>query len=169
MLKKNSLIFSLLIVLTSFCYGQKLIAFDQKSIAYMGRIELVESQCAKIYWPGSSVSMNFVGTEVKAILKNGPGTTMFYVIVDGDSDHARKIKPDTTKTSYLLANGLPVGKHSVQLFKLTDNTTMTSFFGFELNDGATVMEPDVPGKKKIEFYGNSITAGHGVGCRGRSG
>jgi hypothetical protein len=42
MFKKNSLIFSLLIVVTSFCNGQKLIPFDQKSIAYMGRIESVD-------------------------------------------------------------------------------------------------------------------------------
>lgn len=162
MLRKNSLIFILLIVFTSIVNGQKIISFDQKSIAYMGRIEHIEHQCARIYWPGTSITINFVGTGAKAILKNGPETTWFYAIIDGDSEHAKKIKPDTIKTSCLLASGLPNEKHSVQLYKLTDNTTITSFFGFELNDGATVLDPDSPGKKKIEFYGNSITAGHGV-------
>jgi hypothetical protein len=95
-------------------------------------------------------------------LKNENGTVYFYAIIDGDAQHAKKIKPDTTKTSYVLATGLPNGKHSVQIFKLSDNTTITSFYGFELNEGAHVLKPDLPGKKKIEFYGNSITAGHGV-------
>ena len=159
---KNHLITFLLFVLVSVSYGQTLVPFDQKNIAYMGRIETVENQCVKIFWPGTSATLNFEGTEAKAILKNADGTTYFYAIVDGDSEHAKKIKPDTIKTSYVLASGLKKGKHSVQIYKLTDNTTVTSFYGFELNEDARVLKPNLPGKKKIEFYGNSITAGHGV-------
>lgn len=159
---KNHLITFLLFVLVSVSYGQTFVPFSQKNIAYMGRIETVENQCVNIFWPGTSATLNFEGTEAKAILKNGDGTTWFYAIVDGDSEHAKKIKPDTIKTSYELASGLKKGKHSVQIYKLTDNTTVTSFYGFELNQDARVLNPDLPGKKKIEFYGNSITAGHGV-------
>jgi hypothetical protein len=159
---KNHLIIFLLFVLVSVGYGQTLVPFNQKNISYMGRIETVDNQCVKVFWPGTSATLNFEGTEAKAILKNGDGTTWFYAIVDGDSEHAKKIKPDTIKTSYTLASGLKKGKHSVQLYKLTDNKTVTSFYGFELNDGARVLNPGLPGKKKIEFYGNSITAGHGV-------
>src|SRR5665647_3674142 len=159
---KNHLITLLLFVLVSVSYGQTLVPFNQKNIVYMGRIETVENQCIKIFWPGTSATLNFEGTEAKAILKNGEGTTWFYAIVDGDSEHAKKIKPDTIKTIYTLASGLKNGKHSVQIYKLTDNTTVTSFYGFELNDGARVLNRDRAEKKKIEFYGNSITAGHGV-------
>ena len=159
---KNHLITLLLLVLVSVSYGQTFVPFDQKNIAYMGRIETIENQCVNIFWPGTSATLNFEGTEAKAILKNGDGTTFFYAIVDGDSEHAKKIKPDTIKTSYTLASGLKKGKHSVQLYKLTDNTTVTSFYGFELNKDARVLKPNLPGKKKIEFYGNSSTAGHGV-------
>ena len=161
-MRKNWLISILLIAVTTVGNGQNLISFDQKSIAYMGRIETVEKQCVNIFWPGTSVTLNFDGTDAKAILKNGKGTTYFYSIIDGDSEHAKRIKPDTIKTSYILASGLKRGRHTIQLFKLTDNTTVTSFYGFELNDGAGVLKPDRPGNKKIEFYGNSITAGHGV-------
>jgi len=159
---KNHLITFLLFVLVSISYGQTLVPFNQKNIAYMGRIETVENQCINIFWPGTSATLNFEGTEAKAILKNGDGTTWFYAIVDGDSEHAKKIKTDTIKTGYAMATGLKKGKHSVQIYKLTDNTTVTSFYGFELNEDARVLNPDLPGKKKIEFYGNSITAGHGV-------
>ncbi|MCX6239678.1 MAG: electron transporter RnfD [Bacteroidia bacterium] len=161
-MRRNYLISLLLFVVVTISHGQNIVPFNQESIAYMGRIETVENQCVKIYWPGTSATINFEGTDAKAILKNGIGTTYFYSIIDGDAEHAKKIKPDTLKTRYLLASGLPKGRHSIQLFKLTDNTTVTSFYGFELNDGARVLKPDHPGKKKIEFYGNSITAGHGV-------
>ena len=152
----------LLLVAVTILQAQNLVSFSQKNIAYMGRIEMVENQCAKIYWPGTSVTINFEGTDATAILKNGEGTTYFYSIIDGDYKKAQRIKPDTIKASYKLASGLTKGKHSVQLFKLTDNTTVTSFYGFELNQGARVLRPDPAAKKKIEFYGNSITAGHGV-------
>ncbi len=152
----------LLFVVVSIGYSQVTVPFNQKNIAYSGRIETIGNQYVRIYWPGTSATLNFKGTEAKAILKNDTGTTFFYAIVDGDAKNATKIKPDDTKKSYVLAANLPDGKHSVQLFKLTDNTTITSFYGFELNDGAKVLKADRPGKKKIEFYGNSITAGHGV-------
>jgi hypothetical protein len=158
-----------ILLLALFCFAvllsgraQNMVSFDQASITYMGRIENISNDCAKIYWPGSSVSINFEGTEVKALLQNGPGTSFFYAIVDGDALHAQRIKPDTGKTSYTLASGLKPGKHSVQLFKLTDNTTFTKFYGFELNEGSKVLEPLQPSHRKIEFYGNSITVGHGV-------
>ena len=152
----------LLFVAATVAQAQTLIPFNQKSISYMGRVEYIENQCAKIYWPGTSVKINFEGTDAKVILKNESGTVYFYAIIDDDAQHAKKIKPDSAKTSYVLATGLPNGKHSVQIFKLTDNTTITSFYGFELNEGAHVLKSDLPEKKKIEFYGNSITAGHGV-------
>lgn len=128
----------------------------------MGRVESVGNQYVKIYWPGTSATISFEGTDAKAILKNGKGSTYFYAIIDGDYENAKKIKPDTIKTSYELASGLTKGKHTVQLYKLTDNTTVTYFYGFELNDGARVLKSNRPGKKQIEFYGNSITAGYGV-------
>ena len=159
---KNTLITFFLFVLVSIGYGQTLVPFNQKDIAYMGRTETFENQCIRIFWPGTSATLHFEGTDAKAILKNGIGTTCFYAIVDGDAEHAKKIMPDTTKASYVIASGLPSGKHTVELYKLTDNTTVTSFYGFELNDGARILKSGKPGKRKIEFYGNSITAGHGV-------
>src|SRR5665648_881915 len=120
---KNHLITLLLVILVSVGYGQTFIPFSQKNIAYMGRIETVENQCANIFWPGTSATLNFEGTDAKAILKNGDGTTYFYAIVDGDSEHAKKIKPDTIKTSYMLASGLKKGKH-LSLIHISEPTRL---------------------------------------------
>ncbi len=150
------------ILIFSSCIGQTIVPYHHKHISYMGRIDTTKNTCIQMYWPGTSITLNFRGTEAKAVLKNEPGNTYFYAIVDGDESNAIKIKPDTNKISYTLASGLPYGKHTVTLFKLTDNTTITSFYGFELDDGAHILKSDKAKKRKIEFYGNSITAGHGV-------
>ena len=129
----------------------------------MGSVETVENKYAKIFWPGTSVTINFKGTELKAILRNGKEEAYFYAIVDGNEKEAKKIKGDTVQSAILLASGLSNSNHSVQLFKLSNNTSYSYFYGFELADGSTLLNAKPQPKRKMEFYGNSITAGHGVG------
>jgi len=161
-MRKNYFISLLLFITVTFSYGNIKVPFNQKNLTYSGRIEKVDNQYAKFYWPGSSVTINFKGPEIKATLKNGNENTYFYVLVDGNEKDAKKIKADTIESTILLASGLKNTNHTVQLFKLSNNTSYTFFYGFELADGSTVLEAKPLPKRKIEFYGNSITAGHGV-------
>jgi hypothetical protein len=161
-MRKSYFVSLLLFVVVTFSYGGVLVPFNQKNLSYMGRVETVQNQYAKFYWPGTSVTINFKGTELKAVLKNGYEESYFYVIVDGKENEARKIKADTIKSIILLAGGLKNAKHSVQLFKLSNNTSYTYFYGFELANGSKVLKAKPLPQRKIEFYGNSITAGHGV-------
>jgi len=161
-MRKIHLISLFLFIFVTCSYGSIFVPFNQKEVSYMGRVEKVENQYAKIYWPGTSVTINFKGTELKVVLKNGKEETYFYAIVDGNEKEAKKVKADTVQSSILLATGLKNTNHSVQLFKLSNNTSYTDFYGFELVDGSTVLNPAPLPKRKIEFYGNSITAGHGV-------
>lgn len=161
-MRKIQILTILFFVFASVCYGQLQVPFDNGNITYMGRTEKVDNECVKIFWPGTSATLQFKGTSVNVVMKNDNGTSIFYAIIDGDAKNAKKITPGNTKTKIELASGLPNGKHKVEIFKLTDNTTITSFYGFEFNDDARILKPAKPGKKKIEFYGNSITAGHGV-------
>ena len=161
-MRKNQIISLFLFLSITFSYGSIFVPFHQKEVSFMGRVEKVEGKYAKIYWPGTSVTLNFKGTELKAVLKNGKETAYFYAIVDGNEQEALKIKADTLQSSIVLATGLINTSHTVQLFKLSNNTSYTCFYGFELGDGSSVLPPNAPLKRKIEFYGNSITAGHGV-------
>jgi hypothetical protein len=125
----------------------------------MGRVEQDDS--AKIfYWSGTATTMNFDGTNVSATLKDETGNNYFNVILD-DSVIAI-LKPDTIKKSYLLAENLPTGKHSIRLFKRTEFAHgKTWFYGFGLKNG-DVLPSDPEKKKRIEFFGNSITAGYAI-------
>lgn len=139
----------------------KFIAFDDQKISYMGRVGTTDS-CAAIYWTGSSVKLQVQSTStVKALLSDEYGNNYFYVIVDGKGDSAVKIKVLKEKQWYTLAANLDGGKHSIELFKVTNTDFITTrFFGFETDAGARILKAAKKPARKIEFFGNSITCGH---------
>lgn len=141
----------------------KFVASNDKHISYMGRVGMNDS-CAEFYWTGTSVSMNVQSTtSVKALLADETGNNYYYVIVDNDGDKAVKIKVDKAKKLYTLASNLRSDKHKIELFKVTNTDFITTrFYGFEIDDHAKVLKPDKKSKRKIEFFGNSITCGHGA-------
>ncbi len=58
---------------------------------------------------------------------------------------------------------MPEGNHQVQLFKRTEwDKGKSLFFGFEIPQDAEILAPPAPKKRKIEFFGNSITCGYGI-------
>ncbi len=61
-----------------------------------------------------------------------------------------------------MAKDLSYGKHKIQLFKRTEwGKGQTFFYGFETNAKTEILPKLKPKKRKIEFYGDSITCGYG--------
>ncbi|WP_423149351.1 SGNH/GDSL hydrolase family protein [Rubrolithibacter danxiaensis] len=161
MIKKSLSIGYLLLLLTLNAVSQQLHVLPQnKDLKYMGRISH-SPDIAELYWSGSSVKMNFEGTAVKAVLKDERANNYLNVIIDNDSIY--KIKLDSVKKEYSLAEHLPNGKHSIELVKITEyDRGKTGFYGFELNKEGKILDAPAPRKRKMEFYGNSITCGYAV-------
>lgn len=138
-----------------------LVAFTDDRIEYMGRVEMAKPNAAELYWSGTSVKANFEGTSIKALLKDERGENYYNVIIDGDS--ISLLHPDTSTTYYTLATGLPEGKHTVELFKRTEyDRGKTQFYGFQLGAGTELLPASPPKNRRIEFYGNSISAGYAI-------
>jgi Carbohydrate esterase 2 N-terminal/Zinc carboxypeptidase len=134
------------------------ISYNDKNIYYQGRIGR-EKEVAEFYWAGTSATINFSGTGVSAILKDADTSNYYTIVVDGKP--VSKIHPDTLKRSYALASGLPDIRHTVELFKRTElYGGPTAFYGFELDKEAKLLPPIPTPKRKIEFYGNSISCGY---------
>lgn len=151
----------LMFILTSqmSCAQKKLIAFNDPKIEYEGRIAFSDS-LACVNWSGSSISINFKGTEIAAILKDADTSNYYNVILDNKI--ISKIQLDTNKKKYILASGLDNHKHKIQLYKRTQwNMGQTFFYGFETDAGTIILPKSKPKKKKLAFYGDSITCGHG--------
>ncbi|RNI32462.1 electron transporter RnfD [Rufibacter immobilis] len=140
---------------------QLLVQPQHDQVMYMGRVGKPSAQTAELYWSGTSVKLNFEGTGVQARLKDDTGNSYYNVILDGDT--VSVIRPDTAAKLFTLGSQLKPGKHTVELFKRTEwDKGTTTFYGFELPQGAKVLPASAKPKRSIEFYGNSITAGYAV-------
>ncbi|MEJ7912897.1 MAG: hypothetical protein WKF70_07065, partial [Chitinophagaceae bacterium] len=116
--------------------GKNFVPFIDRSIEYEGRIGK-DTGAATLYWSGTTVRIRFKGTGVKALLEDYNGQNYYNVIIDNNSVH--KIKMDTGKRYYTLAEKLPWGEHTLELFKRTQihkeyKRGYTKFYGFELED-----------------------------------
>lgn len=140
------------------------INFDNSNIQYEGRVEIKPSDGAYIYWTGTTIRLRFYGTGIKASLQDFStgNDNYFYIIVDKDVRAKLKIEKDLR--SYILAQNLAEDMHTVELVKINSmhpgyKRGYSKFYDFELTNNGQPMEPPAPRKRKIEFYGNSITCG----------
>ncbi len=78
-----------------------------------------------------------------------------------DTDSIIVFNPDTITKYYTLASGLDKGAHSIEIFRRTEwSKGKTQFFGFRIKGDAKILPKEKSKKRKIEFYGDSITAGY---------
>jgi hypothetical protein len=150
------------LIFTLNAFAQTIIKPNHKQINYEGRVNL-NADSTSIYWPGTSININFKGAEIiKAKLKSTMENAYFYVIIDDSIYTKIEVIKDEPARFYQIANNLSAGAHRLTLTKLSNSTSANQFYGFEFSDGTEILEASKLTKRKIEFYGNSITAGHGV-------
>ena len=152
-----------LLVITNACrsYGQDAtILFSDPRIHYMGRVVMTDS-AAQLSWTAASVSIQFNGTGIKALLKDERGDNYYTIVVDGKP--VSTLHPDSLKTQYTLVSEMQPGTHTLELFKRTEWAMGKTWLYALLPDEHTTLLPAPPAKKrKIEFFGNSIACGYAV-------
>jgi hypothetical protein len=157
---KSLILFLLFFVSVVFINAQgKIVSYNNKQITYEGRVFFTQD-AAVLSWPGTSVYFNFRGTSVEAVLKDSDTSNYYNIIIDGKL--YSKLHLDTSKKVYLLASGLKYGNHRLQLYKRTEwDKGKTYFYG--LGGYKMKVLPATPKpKRKIEFFGNSITCGYAI-------
>lgn len=132
---------------------------DDPMLQYMGRIDDSNPAAPVFVYPCSHVKIRFRGTAIGLDVTN---LHNFYenslgLILDGVQ--SKIILPDTGRAVIPLAEDLPEGEHELMLFKRMDGCHYFIFHGFLLPQSAQVLPlPEKP-KRKMEFYGDSVTAG----------
>src|SRR6185312_8610045 len=140
------------------CSAQSTIKANDPHIRYSGRIAMTDST-AELSWSASSVKLNFNGTGISATMADERSDNNYNVIIDDKV--VSVLHPLQAKKEYLLAQGLRPGKHTLELFKRTEWAMgKTWFYQFEFPKGTKVLPAPPAQKRKIEFFGNSITCGY---------
>jgi hypothetical protein len=140
------------------------IGFSDPHIQYEGRVGMTPA-AAELYWSGTTATIRFNGTGASAVLQDYNGQGFFNVIIDSSTIH--KVRIDSVKKAYVLAQGLPAGTHTITLFKRTQihkeyKRGLIKLYGFELEAGGKIAKPAARPLRKMEFYGNSVTCGHAM-------
>ena len=137
------------------------IPYNHAQIEYMGRIDSTADGVVNFYWSGTSAKINFTGENIYVTLRD-TGDNYYNLILDNDS--IILLYPGAEKENYLGAENLPDGEHSLEIFKRTEwDRGVTMFYSFTITGRkASVLPIHKEKKYKIEFYGNSITAGYAV-------
>eukprot|EP01059_Diplonema_ambulator_P004432 TRINITY_DN1412_c0_g1_i3.p2 TRINITY_DN1412_c0_g1~~TRINITY_DN1412_c0_g1_i3.p2 ORF type:complete len:375 (+),score=90.95 TRINITY_DN1412_c0_g1_i3:1736-2860(+) len=95
----------------------------------------------------------------------------FEVLIDGKRQAARLstgVTANNTVYSFPLASGLSSGVHTIEVFKSTEadwnartpTPNYITFTGIVVSDGGSLVAPDPLPTRRIEFVGDSITAGY---------
>lgn len=158
---KSGLLFFMLCIIACTSQNDLFVSFSNDEISYSGRIDTSRIEAAELYWPGTSIKINFEGESINAVLADERGDNYYNVILDDDSVFI--LRPTSTKSSYRLASNLSKGAHKIEIFKRTGwSRGKTQFYGFEISGNSKILDKSAPKKRKIEFYGNSITVGYAV-------
>ncbi len=153
----------LLIFLITGCNrkSDQFVHYSNLQIGYSGRIDTTRTEGADLYWSGSSVSINFEGSSIEALMEDETGDNYYNVIIDGQV--VSTFRPSVIRRYHLLVPKLDKGRHTIEVFKRTEwDRGKTTFYGFRIKGDGKILPKSPPRKKKIEFYGNSITAGYAV-------
>ena len=160
--KTISILISCMLIISCSTKTDLVVPYSNPQLMYEGRIDTNSVKGAEFFWSGTSVKINFEGESISAMMKDENGTNYYNIQLDQDSTIL--LRMDTLKRYYLLASKLAPGKHTLELFKRTEwDRGTTTFFGFRIKGRNAKLLPGSSAKqRKIEFYGNSITAGYAV-------
>ena len=136
-----------------------LVAPDHEKLQYMGRIDFDKEGGPEFVFPCTYVKIKFKGTHARVVLTNTKNCLDNFMGVILDGVQTKFKLEDWGRHEYVLAEDLEDTEHELMLFKRQDSCHTVQFHGFLLNGEAEVLElPPMP-ERRIEVYGDSVSAG----------
>ncbi|MFN2137778.1 MAG: SGNH/GDSL hydrolase family protein, partial [Candidatus Promineifilaceae bacterium] len=129
---------------------------DDARIRYTGRFDFHDPKRPVFDWPGVAIEFAFEGTGLAIFLEDD--SNFYNVTVDSRS---QVLDTESGRERYVVAEGLEPGEHYFRMVKRTEAIIGSAVFGGVEIARGELLEPP-PGKgRRIEFIGDSITAGFG--------
>lgn len=136
------------------------IAADNRKLQYCGRIDWSSPQEPVFIFPCTSVKMKFTGNVLKIHVRNKNAYWDNYLgcILDG-AQSAILLPKEGSAVLEIPVKLTENDVHEVLFFKRQDACHELSILGFEISEDGELLElPEKP-KRKIEVYGDSVSAG----------
>ena len=131
--------------------------FSEKNVNIYGRCDIFDGTLI-LYHSASGIEVAIEGSSLKLSL-HSTGKSYMRVYVDGAKEGERITVLEGEK-EYAVADGMGAGRHLVRIVKATEESAAIWTVKALVADGflAPPQKPDL----KMEFIGDSITAGYGV-------
>lgn len=128
----------------------------------MGRFDLAEEEKPKCGWVNSAVFVAFRGTAISMTAEDSEGQDYVEIVLDGVARNWINLKKGVHE--YVIEQGLPDGEHMLEIHKRTGILTGSIVFHqFSLPDGGSFLAPPASKPLRLEYFGDSITDGAGIG------
>lgn len=133
---------------------------DNPLLQYSGRIDFDNEAGPVLVFAGSYVKIRFYGSMVKMNFKciHGYQNNYIGVIIDGKADKML-LPTDGENHTLTICSGLKENIHDVCIFKRMDSAYYLEIHSFDLSENAGLLAVEKKGNKRIEVYGDSISAG----------
>ena len=135
------------------------IAANHPAMQYMGRIDWEDVENPVWVYACTCVKVRFTGPFVRASVTNYRGCWDNYlgVVIDGVQSKV-KLAPEG-RQDITLGEGLGDGEHELLLFKRQDMCHAVCFHGLTVAADSVISAPAALPNRKIEVYGDSVSAG----------
>lgn len=150
----------LLFCSTGILHAEVLVKPSDTNINYYGRFDFSNSSnTVPFNWPGAIIEAVFPGPSIGVELNDGGGS---YFNVEIDGVLVDSLKPSTVTHRTIRTNLSTTANHTIRLTLRTNGLTCT-FGGFYVADGKALAAKPAQPTRKIEFIGDSWTAGDVIG------
>ena len=133
---------------------------DHEKLQYSGRIDWTDRKAPVFVFPCTFVRMRFTGEMLKIYVKNKKAYWENYLGCILDGKQTKLLLPDDGEgVLEIPVSTVKDGVHELLLFKRQDSCHEITFLGFEIEDNGEVLESPQKSNRRIEVYGDSVSAG----------
>lgn len=138
---------------------EQLILPDHEKLLYSGRINDWNKQEPEMVNPCSSVAFRVTGSVIRVVIKNQRSYWNNYLGYIIDGKQGKVLLPESGTTLLTLEEGLEDKEHEVLIFKRMDSCHIITLYGIVVSENAILGQPQERPTRRIEVYGDSVSAG----------
>lgn len=137
-----------------------IVSMEDKRLKFSGRIDWTNAKKPEFVFPATSLHFRFYGKKAVLTVGNRGGSGWRYyagMVVDGEQSCRELFYQGRTRV--VLVDEPEEKEHDVLFFKRVDSCHEMILEELELSPGSRLLEPPGRQKRRLEFYGDSVSAG----------